>query len=297
MFSWYVGIQGNNQTYNTIDNNNGAGIPTDGSGPDGIFSSDFNPIAGVFTDYGNGPYSTCTANGPPKGAAVNIIPVCNSYAPWAGSGFLGTPLVTQDRENIVNFHFGIPHHGDSGRDDVQALFYNFGYHQEFGGSIDQQGGLGFLNSNLAGWGGPNGYGSEFLPPSDLPYNGEFGPYSNLCGYNAVLFGPNACATTGPSPLRYADTTIFNPGTTFGQSAAGVGSTTYLRRARRNTARRGHLADEPRHHVERRFDHQVAISEEHRFERVRAFARLHVLLRLADVVRQFRGPIRDRLRLP
>ena len=56
LFSWYVGIQGNNQTYNTIDNNNGAGIPTDGSGPDGIFSSDFNPIAGVFTDYGNGPY-------------------------------------------------------------------------------------------------------------------------------------------------------------------------------------------------------------------------------------------------
>ena len=222
-----VGIQGNNQTYNTLDNDNGVSQPTDGSGPNGIFSSDFNPIAGVFTDYGNRPYSTCTANGPPKGASVNIIPVCNSYAPWAGSGFLGLPLVTQDRENVINLHFGIPHHGDSGRDDVEALFYNFAYHQEFGGSIDQQGGLEFLNNNLAGWGGPNGYGSEFLPPSDLPYNGEFGPYSNLCGYNAVLFGPNACATTGPSPLRYADTTIFNPGTTFGQSAAGVGSTTYF----------------------------------------------------------------------
>ncbi|HEY1681836.1 MAG TPA: TonB-dependent receptor [Candidatus Tumulicola sp.] len=224
LFSWYVGIQGNNQTYNTIDNNNGAGIPTDGSGPDGIFSSDFNPIAGVFTDYGNGPYSTCTPNGPPKGASVNIIPVCNSYAPWAGSGFLGTPLVTQDRENIINLHFGIPHHGDAGRDDIQALFYNFGYHQEFGGSIDQQGGLGFLNSNLAGWGGPSGYAEAFGAGA---YNGLNGPYSNLCGYNAVLFGPGACATTGGSPLRYADTTIFNPGTTFGQSATGVGSTTYF----------------------------------------------------------------------
>ena len=132
--------------------------------------------------------------------------------------------MTQDRENIVNFHFGIPHHGDAGRDDVQALFYNFGYHQEFGDSIDQQGGLGFLNSNLAGWGGPSGYAEAFGAGA---YNGLNGPYSNLCGYNAVLFGPSACATTGGSPLRYADTTIFNPGTTFGQSAAGVGSTTYF----------------------------------------------------------------------
>ena len=48
----------------------------------------------------------------------------------------------------MNFHFGIPHKNDAGRDDVQALFYNFAYHQEFGGNIDNQGGLATLNSNL-----------------------------------------------------------------------------------------------------------------------------------------------------
>jgi Carboxypeptidase regulatory-like domain/TonB dependent receptor len=225
LFSYYVGLQGSDETYNTGDNCNLCGQPIDGSGPNGIFSSDFNPFAGVFTQYTQGPYSTCNGK-TPTSAMANFqgLPTCNEYAPWQGSGFLGLPLMTSDRENVVNVHFGIPHHNDSGKDDIQILYYDFSYHQNFGGFINQQGGLNYLNSNLSGWGGPNGLAATDFGAAG--YNGENGPYSNLCGYNAALFGPSACATTGGSPLRYADGTIFSPGTTFGQNAAGAASNPY-----------------------------------------------------------------------
>jgi Carboxypeptidase regulatory-like domain/TonB dependent receptor len=226
LFSYYVGIQGSNETYNTGDNCNLCGQPTDGSGPNGIFSLVFNPFAGVFGPYENGPYSTCNGKTPTSAMATfQGLPTCNSYAPWSGSGFLGLALVTQDRENVMNVHFGIPHHNDSGKDDIQILYYDFAYHQLFGGFIDQQGGLNYMNSNLSGWGGPNGLAATDFGAAG--YNGENGPYSNLCGYNAALFGPTACATTGGSPLRYADGTIFSPGTTFGENAAKATSTPYF----------------------------------------------------------------------
>ncbi|MBV8116990.1 MAG: TonB-dependent receptor, partial [Candidatus Eremiobacteraeota bacterium] len=228
LFSWYVGIQGTNQSYLTLDDSNGNGQAYDGSGPNGIFSSYYNPIAGVFNQFSNGPYSTCTATGPPKGAATfNVgvaLPVCNAYAPWAGSGFLSLAFRIADRENVVNFHFGVPHRNDAGKDDVQLLYYNFAFHEQYGGAISFQGGLPYLNQALTGWGGPTGYAAALFGLNN--YNGEFGPNSNLCGYNSILFGPSACATTGGSPLRYDDTHIFAPGTAFGQDAATAQSIVY-----------------------------------------------------------------------
>jgi hypothetical protein len=233
LFSWYVGFQGSDQSYRTIDNSDGAGIANDGSSQYGIFNSFFNPVAGLFTSYYNGPWSTCGGAGNngtgqiPKGSLSELgIPVCNSYIPWQG-GFLGLPMDTQDRENVMNFHFGIPHKNDAGRDDVQALFYNFAYHQDFGGNIAQQGGLATLNSNLSGWGGPNGIAEQDFGVG--PYARENGPYSNLCGYNAVLaeFGISEGCGFGASTLKYYDTQIFQPGTAFGQNAATAQATRYL----------------------------------------------------------------------
>ncbi len=51
LFSWYVGIQGSNQMYNTLDDTNGANQPIDGSGPNGIFSSVFNAYASTLSFY------------------------------------------------------------------------------------------------------------------------------------------------------------------------------------------------------------------------------------------------------
>ena len=150
LFSWYVGVQGSNQTYNTLDNTNGANQPIDGSGPNGIFSSVLQPLREHAVVLPNGTFSTCGPNGAPPGAL--------GYDPTSGFGGVTTAEVSQlsrratptrhgrvraswacpstpDRENVVNFHFGIPHHNDAGRDDVQVLYYNFAYHQDFGGAF------------------------------------------------------------------------------------------------------------------------------------------------------------------
>ncbi len=227
MFSYYVGLQGANQTYNTLDNTNGAGQPINGTGPNGIYSSIFNPLSDLFANYTNGTWATCPANGSAsKGVTFQGLPTCNIYTPWSGSGFLGLPLITQDRENVMNFHFGIQHRHDAGRDDVQALFYNFAYHQIFGGSIQDSGGLNYINTAFGGWGGPSGI-AALLGIKNYP--GEGGPYSNLCAYQGTLsafgIGPG-CATTGGSTLAYADGFIFAPGTTFGQDASTAHAIVY-----------------------------------------------------------------------
>ena len=81
-----------------------------------------------------GPWSTCQRSGeaPAGGQSYNLqyalgapfaidVPVCSYYSPIA-AGAVAFPQYTADRENVVNVHFGIPHHRDGGKDDVQVLF-------------------------------------------------------------------------------------------------------------------------------------------------------------------------------
>ncbi|HEY1656564.1 MAG TPA: TonB-dependent receptor, partial [Candidatus Tumulicola sp.] len=235
LFSWYVGVQGSNQMYNTLDDTNGSSQAIDGSGPNGIFSSAFNPWPSTFSFFPNGTFSTCGANGPPAGAlqydafsvfgpyptsiAPQFQPSCNIYTPWSGSGFLGLPVETQDRENVVNLHFGIPHRNDAGRDDVQALFYNFSYHQYFGDSVNDQGGEAYLNQGFPGW---QALDSQLFGITSYP--GVGGPASNLCAYQALIF--IGCASSGGSSLPYVDTHVFGPGTAFGQSSSSASVINY-----------------------------------------------------------------------
>lgn len=234
LFSWYVGVQGNNETYNTIDDNNGTSQPIDGSGPNGIFSSTFNSWTSTFnpTIYTNGTYSTCTPSGPPAGStpfesadfllgtSIGTVPTCNIYAPWSTSGFLGLPIMTQDRENVVNLHFGIPHRNDAGKDDVQALYYNFAYHQYFGDSISDQGGMNYLNEAFKnqGW---EQVAKQF---GINPWPGKNYSFAAMCAYEAAII--DQCATTGGSALPYVDKQVFQPGTVFGQSAATTAAVNY-----------------------------------------------------------------------
>ena len=243
----------------------------------------------------NGPWSTCGGpnnNGTgaiPKGALVNTeigapIPVCNSYRPWQAVGFLGTPLVTQDRENVMNFHFGMPHKNDAGRDDVQALFYNFAYHQQFGGTIDQQGSLATLNSNLPQWGGTTGIANSIFGLG--PYPGENGPYANLCAYQIIAVNV-ACSTGGsdPSVLRYAEYSSRER-----RSDRTPRTRKRLATCRRARAWRGndHRDQQLRYHMERRVDFQTAVSEELRLERVRPPDGVLRVLRLAPIERKRQG---------
>ncbi len=217
MFSYYVGLQGSNANVPAYNNQQGGNFPNDGSGSNGIFGSLFNPEATLFAPfYNNGPFPTCTSTGAPTGSPTyGGIPACSYYSPNFANN-LGLASTLRDRENVMNFHVAIPHKHDSGRDDLQLLFYNFAYQSLYNDGINAMGGPAYWNSALSGWGGPNGYavGNQFIANG---YVGENGPYSNFCAFQAVA--GRSCATTGPSPISYADTQIFAPGTAFGQSAS------------------------------------------------------------------------------
>jgi hypothetical protein len=102
LFSYYVGISGSSQAYNYVNNQNG--------------SEYYNWI----------------------GVPLGFIPNASYAPPWLLGNIAGLPpseialgpiqwsaFSTIFAHNVVaNFHFGIPHHNDAGRDDVQVLYDN-----------------------------------------------------------------------------------------------------------------------------------------------------------------------------
>jgi len=224
MFSYYVGLLGFNQTYPTINNQNGGNIATDGSSSYGLFGTESQApfFGGMAADglpymgfYTNADVPACQNLG--TAPAGSLFPgVCNSYGPF-GNGYQQNLF---ERDSVVNFHLGIPHRNGTGRDDVQLLFDNSMQYSINESSINDQGGLTALN-NLT---------SEF-PAFDnalgiTSWVGQGGPNNNLCAYVA-LFGSGACATTGGSPIPYADGFSFAPGTQFGQLASTANVVHYL----------------------------------------------------------------------
>jgi len=108
-FSWYIGTLAANTSYRYIDSSNGAG-----------------QLGGFFY-----PLNTVSF------AAAN-----NSFVP----GYTYGIAQTQDRESIVNLHFGIPHKNGSGKDDVQALYLSSFILMPYYSSVNDQGGPGLVYS-------------------------------------------------------------------------------------------------------------------------------------------------------
>ena len=101
LFSYYIGLGGANQDYRYIDNSNGAGIP----------NSFYYPVNLVDANsFAPGPTGYVYVGG--AGAGV----------PLFSSGTLFGIANTQQRDTLMNVHFGIPHKHDALRDDIQALF-------------------------------------------------------------------------------------------------------------------------------------------------------------------------------
>jgi hypothetical protein len=246
LFSYYVGLSGMNYIPNLINNQNGGNLNPDGSNQYGI--QGYGQFAGfgsgsmlyglnaLFVGAGSdrGPWPTCNSmGGAPAGAPLmntNALfgtptPICNSYAPLnetvATAFQYGTG--TQDRENVLNFHFGIQHKNDPGRDDIQILYDNFAYHTVGYDNIDTAGSLSLLANSFAPWAGPTGYAAQIgLAPGSYPvYGGANSQYQGTCAALATIgafFGTPACPTTGGSPLAYGDG-LQVVGVNFGASAA------------------------------------------------------------------------------
>ena len=255
-FSWYVGIRGNHMIPYEFTDSNGADLKSDGTNQYGIQGLIENVtllpayLFGVTPAFNGeetrGPWSTCTNGGttaPTNGSYLSPIISglygvsgkmysCNAYSPIAATGTFalrGNDL--SDRENVLNFHFAVPHKHDSGRDDVQILYDTF-YYQTFGwdnlstfgslpyfqnmfSGVASADGTGLYNTFLDNaLGAPAGY--NFLGPAGMPKYAGFCALFNLYS----LFGVgNRCASTGFSPLPWWDGQQIK-GATFGQSALG-----------------------------------------------------------------------------
>ncbi|MEO6991170.1 MAG: TonB-dependent receptor, partial [Candidatus Baltobacteraceae bacterium] len=110
-FSYYVATAGFNQQYRLGTQANGAELESN-------YGSLYNVVAANCGT--SNATAGCYANG--NGFA--------GLAPLGPGGYALGPLTwgynasNQSRESVVNFHFGIPHHKDGGKDDIQLLYDN-----------------------------------------------------------------------------------------------------------------------------------------------------------------------------
>ncbi len=140
MFSYYVGIGGYNQDYRYLDQFNGSnlglvwGYPAIAQNTTALYFGGVYPICQFEAPSGKGYYDGPNASPvwDPFGlnpgqrnylklpAGVSQSPGCYQTITPAYNAY-GVSNIA-DRENVVNFHIGIPHHHDAGRDDIQLLY-------------------------------------------------------------------------------------------------------------------------------------------------------------------------------
>jgi TonB dependent receptor/Carboxypeptidase regulatory-like domain/TonB-dependent Receptor Plug Domain len=109
-FSYYLGIAGVNQAFNVINNQNGAEYTEGGFGP---------PLSVL----PNASYA-------PGGYLGNIALFGPAIIP-TGPVNWSTFSTIYGRDVVANFHIGIPHKNDAGRDDVQLLYDNESLKNQF----------------------------------------------------------------------------------------------------------------------------------------------------------------------
>lgn len=115
-FSYYVGLGGYNQDLRYVDQGNGQGVaPFAGSIGAALGSnlSAAGQVAYCADPVRAASYFTCYANGTTAPAGYGVT-----------STEFGSASTLNDRDTVVNIHFGIPHHMDTSKDDIQLLYLN-----------------------------------------------------------------------------------------------------------------------------------------------------------------------------
>lgn len=201
-FSYYLGISGYNQDQRYLDQFNG------GLEPAGLqpaypllpFQQQTATISGVFPACVNGVSPNLLKPGQPgylppgTGGPSGCIPLA---IPYNGGG-----TATQaDRETVANFHFGIPHHNDGGKDDIQVLYDGSHLRAQYYTSINDLGGLTAVNQltgNIPPYvsaPAPIGYEDGMTFPASTPF---LAPASSVKGM-PYLF-PSSPANRTPHSL-------------------------------------------------------------------------------------------------
>ncbi|HET7815507.1 MAG TPA: carboxypeptidase regulatory-like domain-containing protein, partial [Candidatus Baltobacteraceae bacterium] len=169
-FSYYVGLNGYNQSYPFWNQNQGNNIDRTGFSQYGFTGPAVAaPILGGLYCF-NGPQNQCPDGGASPGNYLNgPFPACqngganggiaNGYSttnlgPMGGTCYgygvfgAGYSSYQEERNTVMNFHFAIPHKMDGGRDDVQILYDNSMQYLKQNSDINSNGGLGFVSGYL-----------------------------------------------------------------------------------------------------------------------------------------------------
>lgn len=141
LFSYYLGVAGQNQDFRYIDNNNGASDPR--------FAYPLYWPEGEYNIYDGRP-----------GGPVLFAPG-QTYAIASAS----------TRDTVANVHIGIPHHNDGNKDDLQFLWMTSEFFNSYYSSVNDQGGPAYVAPAVGGNGNASwhdGYvynGPLFAPPN------------------------------------------------------------------------------------------------------------------------------------
>lgn len=229
-FTYYLGTSGYDQQFRYLDNFNGAGQI--GSFPNPIGPSNQTTNLNFYPAV----YPNCNA----KAAAPDLpsgVP-----APYAAPGCFASlnPVYSfvsavNGRESVANFHYGIPHRFDGGRDDIQFLYTNSSQYRQYYSGVNDAGFALIQALGGAVWPDRVTYpgGTQFLAPATVqpiayPFPGSPG---GRC-YNTPSSVPvsNACpsGTSSALPPDYRDARWDTASIVKLQYQKNIGSRAYIR---------------------------------------------------------------------
>jgi Carboxypeptidase regulatory-like domain/TonB dependent receptor len=246
LFSYYLGVSGTNQDFRYFDQYNGASLID--TIPYGYWPS----YVTTFLPFFPAVYPSCANNTTYENPAVQKGLVSNDPGCFGSyPSNYGQPASINNREVVANFHVGIPHRNDSGRDDVQMLYMSSANFTQDYSSLDDSGplGLGIVNDGLLGkhpdffagntnqW--PDYYtfpgNTQWLAPASTPPIAYLYPGSPTGRCANVTGVPNACPVNAQGnqetvqiPSNYRDGRWDTASIAKLQYQKNLGSTAYVR---------------------------------------------------------------------
>jgi Carboxypeptidase regulatory-like domain/TonB dependent receptor len=231
LFSYYVGISGTNQDFRYFDQFNGASLSD--TIPYGYWPAHITTLLPAFYP---AVYPTCDNDGTASNPIVIKHLVTNDPGCFGSyPSNYGQPSNLADREVVANFHVGVPHRRDSGRDDIQMLYMSSANFLQYYSSVDDAGplGIGLVNSGI-----PNQWpdfftfpgSTSWLAPASTPkiaYMYPGSPTDRCANVNNV---PNACPSDAlvEVPNNFRDGRWDTASIAKLQYQKNLGSTAYVR---------------------------------------------------------------------
>ncbi len=169
MFSYYVGVSGTNQELRYFDQYNGASLID--AIPYGYWPS----YVTTLLPFWPAVYPGCRNNSTPSSQPKDVTNDPGCFGSYPSN--YGQPSAVDSRDVVANFHVGIPHRHDAGRDDVQFLYMSSANYTQYYSSLDDAGplGMGIENDGLLGnhpdfyAGNINQWPDYYTFPSNTPW--------------------------------------------------------------------------------------------------------------------------------